>query len=101
MHFYNEKTLAERQADFHRRLCAELEDVRLEQNRYQRWAKAVVKAGRSPPPEQPARNQYVYADDSPLTPSQIEIVEGEVEEEENEDDGAVLSPPTLRNQMTE
>ena len=82
--------LVERHAHFHRRLCDRLTDVARTQKKYQQWRSAKAKAGLSPGPEYPERIQYAYVDDSPLTTSQIELIEGHADEDE--DDGLSFSP---------
>jgi hypothetical protein len=89
--FYSEKTRAERQADFHRRLCARLEEVQRQQENLQEWLAMRLEAGLSLPPDHPTRSQYINANGSPLLPSQIEVLDDEVDEDD--EDGASLSPP--------
>lgn len=89
--FYSEKTRAERQADFHRRLCARLEEVQRQQETLQEWLAMRLEAGLSLPPDHPIRSQYINANGSPLLPSQIEVLDDEVDEDD--EDGASLSPP--------
>lgn len=76
---FSERTLAERQADFHRRLCARLEEVQQGQENLQQWLATRLEAGLSLPPDHPARAQYINADGSPLLPSQIEVLDDEVD----------------------
>lgn len=88
---FSERTLAERQADFHRRLCARLEEVLRQQENLQEWLAMRFKAGLLLPPDHPTRSQYISANGSPLLPSQIEVLDDEVDEDD--EDGASLSPP--------
>lgn len=81
--FYSEKTRAERQADFHRRLCARLEEVESKQKKHRRWLKTRAKAGLSPCSDHSPRAQYFYADHSPLAPSRIEVLDDEVDGDED------------------
>ena len=96
LHFYSERTLAERQADFHRRLCARLGDVAQQQRDHQRRLAIGAEAGLSPRSDYLARARYIDAEDSPLTPSRIEILDDEVDGDE--DDGLVLNRPKLIKQ---
>lgn len=99
LHLCSERTLAERQADLHSRLCAGLEDVAQQRRDCQRWLKIRAKAGLSPRSEHLARARCIDADDPPLTPSQIELIDvatGKVEvegEDKDKDDGFFSSPP--------
>jgi hypothetical protein len=91
---YSEQTLAERQADFHRSLYARLDEAEQGQEDHEQWLAMQVEVVFSPLGDLPARTQYISADDSPLTSSQIELVQDEVDknEVEDEDDGPFLSP---------
>jgi hypothetical protein len=92
---YGEQVLAERQADFHMSLCARLEEVEQVQGVHRRWLAMRAEAGFPASDDLPARTRYIYEDESPTTPWQVEVVGEEVDEDGNEDDGPFLSPPTL------
>ncbi|GAB7324441.1 hypothetical protein MBLNU13_g08368t2 [Cladosporium sp. NU13] len=90
--FYSERERAERQADFDRRSYARLEDVERGQKRHERLLKARAKAELPPRSDYFAEARYIDADDSPLTLSQIELIDDVADEVEEEDDGFFLSP---------
>lgn len=77
LHFYSERTLAERQAGFHRRLCARLEDVGLAQQRFQEWLAVRVKLGMLSPNDCPKRPLYTYPDTPLLLASPLEPIDDE------------------------
>lgn len=83
LHFYSERSLAERQAGFHRRLCARLEDVGLAQQRFQEWLAVRVKLGMSSPNDCPKRPLYTYPDTRLLLPSPLEPMDDEVGDAED------------------
>jgi len=74
--FYSERVLAERQADFHRRLYDRLEEVKYHQEIYQRWLAMRVEAGVSSPDDLPDRPRCLYPD-TPPSPSQMRDAAGD------------------------
>lgn len=82
---YSERTRAEHQADFHRHLCARLGDVAQQQRDYQRRLKIRAEAGLSPRFEHLARARYIDAEDTPLTPSRVELVDDAVDGDEDDE----------------
>ena len=58
-----------------------------------------LEAGLLLPPDHPARAQCIDADDSPLTPSRIEIIDDEVDEDK--DDGLLPQSVEVTEQAGE
>jgi hypothetical protein len=96
---FSERALAERQAEFHSRLCAQLEYVQMWQKGFRDWLAVRVKLGMSSPSDGPNRPTYKYPD-TPPSPSQMRDAAGDsplgmnelTKEDVDEDDGSFLSP---------